>query len=157
MEYFDKPLDNAYPIHCPKKVWPFLVDPKVAAYKASVILIEDRRKHVENSLSKNGVHETQLSDSYEEAWLKSRLSSNGDWQLSVFKQDYDDWNKTKNYYKGEPVQANVSGYNVLRMGVVNDDGEEHGGRLSTWNYHVRKKSPKDDTEWWHYNSYANFD
>lgn len=138
-------------------MWPPLVDPKVEAYKASVILIEDRRKHVETSLSKNGVHESMLSDSYEESWLKSSMSANGDWQLSAFKQDYDNWNKTRNYYKGEPVQANVSGYNVLRMGVVNDDAVEHGGRLSVWNYHVRKKAPKDSSEWWHYNSYANFD
>lgn len=100
VNYWDKPLDNDYPAQCPAKVWPGLVDPKVAAYKASIILIEDRRKHVENTFSKNGVHETNLSDSYEEAWLKSSLSANGDWQLTSYKQDYEDYNKTKNYYQG---------------------------------------------------------
>lgn len=111
VKYFDKPLDGDYPQQCPKKVWPALVAPYLARYGASIILIEDRRKHVEQRFSKSGSCEMQLSDAYEESWLTSSTDSAGAWSLKAFKQDYAQYDPTGR--RGTPVQANVSGYSVV--------------------------------------------
>ena len=154
--YFDKKFDDTYPQQCPSAKWPSLVDPKVAAYKASIILMEDRRKYASTKLNKNGTIGMSLSDSYDESYVSSMMSATGDFQYNAFKQDYEDWNKTHNYYKGEAVQAKISGYNAMNMGFANDD-DKHNGYLSVWNYQVRKCSPKSAACWWHYNNFFEWD
>lgn len=154
--YFDKKFDDTYPQQCPSAKWPGLVDPKVAAYKASIILMEDRRKYASTKFNKNGTIGMSLSDSYDESYVSSMMSATGDFQYNAFKQDYEDWNKTHNYYKGEAVQAVISGYNAMNMGFANDD-DKHNGYLSVWNYQVRKCSPKSSACWWHYNNFFEWD
>lgn len=154
--YFDKPFDKSYGAQCPSKKWPSLVDPKVAAYKASVILMEDRRKFAQNTFNKNGTIGRVLSDSYDESYVQDKLSASGDYEYHAFKQDYEDWNKTHNYYKGECVQAKISGYNAMNIGFANDD-DKHNGYISCWNYQVRQEVPKNSAKWWHYNNFFEWD
>lgn len=156
VKYFDKPFDSGYGAQCPTKKWPGLVDPMVSKYKASIILIEDRRKYAQIKFNKNGTIHTELSDSYDESYVCNTLSATGDYEYHAFKQDYENWNKTHNYYKGESVQAVISGYNAMNMGFANDDNK-HNGYISCWNYQVRQKAPKDSSEWWHYNNFFNWD
>jgi len=154
--YFDKKFDHNYPAQCPTAKWPSLVDPKVAAYKTSIILMEDRRKFAQTTFNKNGTIGHVLSDSYDESYVQDKLSATGDYEYHAFKQDYEDWNKTHNYYKGECVQAKISGYNAMNMGFANDD-DKHNGYISCWNYQVRQHVPKSAAEWWHYNDFLEWD
>lgn len=119
-------------------------------------MTEDRRKYAQVKFNKNGTIRTELSDSYDESYVNSTMSGTGDWEYHSYKQDYENWNKTHNYYKGEAVQANVSGYNALNMGLANDD-DKHNGYISVWNYQVRQCSPKNSSKWWYYNDFLEWD
>lgn len=154
--YFDKKLDDTYPQQCPSKKWPGIINPKVAQYKASIILTEDRRKFSQMRFNKNGTIEMALSDSYDESYVSSTMSATGDYEYHAFKQDYEDWNKTHNYYYGAAVQAKISGYNAMNMGFANDD-DKHNGYISVWNYQVRKCNPKSSAKWWYYNDFLEWD
>lgn len=66
-------------------------------------MTEDRRKYAQIKFNKNGTIRTELSDSYDESYVNSTMSGTGDWEYHSYKQDYENWNKTHNYYKGEAV------------------------------------------------------